>query len=110
MQYRPAKRPRGISSWFILTLLGFLILSSIPFFLTQASSVSILHNYTEGIAGSTASLAVLNGHPIVSYYDAQHGDLRLAICSNPACSPGTTYTTAIDTEGDVGSRSVVTVV
>jgi hypothetical protein len=89
--------------FFALVILGGLTIG-----ITQASTISILDRYTPGV-GNYSSIAIEDGKPIISYYDSAHGDLRLAICSNPACSPGTTYSIPIDTEYDVGYHSVVAV-
>src|SRR5687767_10974173 len=107
MQKSPKRLFSARAGWF-LTLFITIFLGSLPLWLVQASTISILDSYTPGI-GNSSSIAVLDGKPIISYYDNAHGDLRLAVCSNPACSPGTTFTTAIATEDDVGTRSAVAV-
>jgi hypothetical protein len=94
------------SLWVVLFAL--VVANGLTIGMTQASTISILDHYTSGI-GYYSSIAVLDGKPIISYYDNAHGDLRLAICSNPACSPGTTYSIPIDTDYDVGYHSTVAV-
>ncbi len=55
--------------------------------------------------GQEVSVAIgADGMPIMSYFDAKNGDLRVARCANPACSGGTTYST-IDATGVVGRYS-----
>jgi hypothetical protein len=43
--------------------------------------------------------------PVISYWDATNGDLKLAVCDDLNCQTPATYT--IDTEGEVGQYSSV---
>ncbi len=57
---------------------------------------------TNGNVGSYTSIAVpLDGHPIISYYDATKGDLKVVKCGNPSCSVGNIFT-SVDTSGNTG--------
>jgi len=48
-----------------------------------------------------------DGLGLVSYYDATNGDLKVAHCSNAACSTASIYT--LDSPGDVGRYSSITI-
>jgi len=48
-----------------------------------------------------------DGLGLISYHDATNADLKVAHCSNTACSSATI--TPLDTAGDVGSESSVTI-
>jgi hypothetical protein len=57
--------------------------------------------------GTYSSLALSSsGIPSVSYYDANTGDLKYALCGNTACSSGNT-TTVVDSTGNVGQYSSI---
>jgi hypothetical protein len=49
-----------------------------------------------------------DGLPIISYYDATRGDLKVAKCADVACTAASAVT-RVDTEGDVGEYSSITV-
>ena len=55
-----------------------------------------------GVTGRFSSLAIgTDGLPLISYYDVTNGDLKVAHCTNLACSSNVT-TSVIDNTGDVG--------
>jgi len=48
-----------------------------------------------------------DGLGLISYYDATNGDLKVAHCSNSACTAATL--TTVDRAGNVGQYSSVTI-
>jgi hypothetical protein len=55
-----------------------------------------------GDVGGTPSITLgTDGLPVISYYDYTNGDLKVARCSNAACSSGNWLVT-VDSTGDVG--------
>lgn len=49
-----------------------------------------------------------DGFGLISYYDATNGDLKVAHCTNTACSSSTVA--AMDTGGNVGQYTSITIV
>jgi len=60
--------------------------------------------------GSYTSLAIgTDGKPVISYYDASHGDLKVAHCNDAACAGGNETLSIVDSSGDVGSYSSIAI-
>jgi hypothetical protein len=60
-----------------------------------------------GFAGLYTSMTIgTDGLPVLSYYDATNGDLKVAKCGNRACSAGNTITT-VDSSGQVGTYTSI---
>ena len=58
---------------------------------------------SDGDVGSDASLALdAAGNPVVAYYDATNGHLRIAHCNDPNCSGGNESVVAVDRSGTAG--------
>ena len=59
--------------------------------------------------GEDSSIALgLDGLPVISYYDAMFKRLKVAKCVTAACT-GTSIVAAVDSAGDVGQRSSITI-
>ncbi|MBI2038141.1 MAG: hypothetical protein HYT15_04445 [Candidatus Magasanikbacteria bacterium] len=62
-----------------------------------------------GDQGSNSSIAIgADGLPVISYYNATNGDLRVAKCGNASCSSGN-VTTTIDSTGDQGQETSIAI-
>jgi len=58
--------------------------------------------------GRDTSIAIrANGNPIISYYDATNGNLKVFDCNDAACSSGTART--LDSSGDVGRDTSIAI-
>jgi hypothetical protein len=62
-----------------------------------------------GDVGSYTSITIgMDSFPVISYYDVTNANLKVVKCGNAACSAGNTIT-ALDSVGDVGSHTSITV-
>ena len=63
---------------------------------------------SSGTVGQYTSITIgTDGYPVISYYDATGGDLKVAKCSNAACSTSTI--TTVDSDQNVGSYSSIAI-
>lgn len=71
------------------------------------SNESITTPDSAGDVGSQPSLALRGGNPIVSYRDADSGDLKLLSCNDPNCAPGNDTVVRLDAALNSGENSSV---
>ncbi|UCG77662.1 MAG: pentapeptide repeat-containing protein [Nitrospirota bacterium] len=65
----------------------------------------------DSVVGQYSSITIgTDGLPVISYYDATNGDLKIAKCGDPVCSKNNTITgiPSVDTEGSYSSISIGT--
>lgn len=75
----------------------------------SSASSTITTIDSTGDVGSYASLAIgSDGFPVISYYDATNGDLKVAKCGNAICSSGNTLTSTA-TSDSVGFYTSITI-
>jgi hypothetical protein len=76
--------------------------------ITTTIDSSITAVDTAGVVGYYTSITLGNdGFPVISYYDVTNGDLKVAKCVNASCT-GTSTITVVDTTGDVGWHTSIT--
>ena len=74
---------------------------------TGAATTSVLDSL--GSVGYFPSVAIgADGNPVIAYLDATNNDLKVAKCTNPACTGPTTLTT-LDATGGVGYYAAIAV-
>ena len=64
---------------------------------------------TTGIGAEYISIAIgVDGLPVISYYDADNGDLKVAHCGDATCTTGNIITT-LDSDGLVGKYTSIAI-
>ena len=71
----------------------------IPVLADAGFIITTVDNSGNGVEGLSMALNG-DGFPVISYRDMVDQDLKLAVCSNPACTARTI--TIVDNNGDVG--------
>lgn len=73
--------------------------------LTDSAAWSITTIDSTGDVGSQSSMLVVNGVPMVAYYDATNQDLKLAVCTGGCFTAQPTWQiSTLDSGGDVGQQ------
>src|SRR5690348_2988886 len=73
----------------------------------RASTITTVDSTPD--VGWYTSIAILNGLPVISYYERSPvGNLKVARCGTADCSSGNTLTT-IDSAGDVGKYTSIAI-
>jgi len=63
-----------------------------------------------GTVGAWPSITIgTDGFPVISYDDNQNGNLKVAHCENASCSSGSPTITIVDSAGDVGAYTSITI-
>jgi len=75
---------------------------------SSGNTLTTVDSNDDNVGQYTSITIGIDGLPIISYYDATNGDLKVAHCGNASCSSGNTLTT-IDSNGDVGSFTSITI-
>jgi hypothetical protein len=76
----------------------------------DCSGSSIISSHDTVDPGSRPGISITVGHdslPIISYYDSNDGDLKVAKCCDEDCL--TTTKTTVDATGDVGMYNAITI-
>src|SRR5438874_1500046 len=87
--------------WLPICILVLILAVSISFIPRPARASTITTVDSAGDVGYYTSIAILNGLPVISYYDNTNGDLKVVACGDETCNNGDTITT-VDSGGDVG--------
>jgi hypothetical protein len=78
----------------------------------DASCTSVTRNTVDstGDVGGYSSIAIgTDGLPVISYYDFTNGNLKVAKCADASCLPGLAILSAVDSGGDVGEYTSITI-
>jgi hypothetical protein len=91
-----------MKTYYKLPMLVFMLLSLLTLMVSVVYAGQILITVdSAGWVGSDTSLKLgQDGFPVISYYDATNGDLKIAVCNDPNCITKTL--TKVDSTGDVG--------
>ncbi|HEV8421550.1 MAG TPA: hypothetical protein VGR13_09370 [Actinomycetota bacterium] len=74
-----------------------------------ASGNTLMVIDSSGNVGTFSSIAIgSDGLPVISYFDASNGVLKVAHCGNDSCSSGNVIA-AVDTDGVVGESTSITI-
>src|SRR5437764_1364178 len=94
--------------WLLILVLVLILALSFSFMPRLARAATITTVDSAGNVGRYTSIAILNGLPVISYYDFNNGDLKVARCGNTVCSVGNTITT-VDSAGNVGQYTSIAI-
>jgi hypothetical protein len=76
------------------------------------TSPATLSTVDAGDVGQHTSITIgADANPIISYWDASRGALKVAACTNPTCNPTTSLATlsTVDNIGDVGEHTSIAI-
>ena len=74
---------------------------------TGASTLTTVDSSAGSVGRYTSITLGADGLPVISYYAFTNGDLKVAKCANAACTGASTLT-AVDSAGNVGLRTSIT--
>ena len=74
----------------------------------SAAIITTVDNSANDVGEYSSITVGADANPIISYFDATNGDLKVAACINPTCTSPATITT-VDNTGFVGAYSSITV-
>src|SRR5205085_1598029 len=72
-----------------------------------AATITAVDGAANDVGASSSMIIGTDGRSLISYYDASNGDLKVAHCSNVACTAATL--TTVDSAGSIGQHSSVTI-
>jgi hypothetical protein len=77
-------------------------------FVPRTNTVNILDS--TGDVGMHPSIAIgADGYPVISYYDATNGDLKVTKCGDASCIPASASLRTLDSTGNVGMDTSITI-